>query len=169
MADTTLVEPGLEGLHMALIYEGAGNRLVFPHVDSCVALIVLCDKGEMVGAHVARTEKGQELAANSGMQNAFKHLFTMLGMCPSGVKRIAFICDAGDSDENVYGQKFYDQWSGEGIELSQVDLQTEGKKDVYGSGANVYVENWGNRRVTATKMDGHTNALCYVAERDLVD
>ena len=63
MADTTLVEPGLEGLHMALIYEGAGNRLVFPHVDSCVALIVLCDKGEMVGAHVARTEKGQELAA----------------------------------------------------------------------------------------------------------
>jgi hypothetical protein len=52
MPDIRCYEPGLHGPLQSIHVAAATDRLIFPHVDSCLAIAFLLANGQMVGGHV---------------------------------------------------------------------------------------------------------------------
>jgi len=99
------VEPGLavEGRHAYLVTVPANDELLFPHVDSCLAIAFVLADGRMIGGHVGMQMPGADNLDPLG--NAVQICTQMLQRIGnSPVRKLILVGDANWENDFVTNQ-----------------------------------------------------------------
>jgi hypothetical protein len=77
----------------------SGDLLIFPHIDSCLAIIFVL-KGKAIGGHAALTSK----AGAFGFEDSLKEMLNRLETAAKGEapQLIMFVGSIGDNDDNTW-------------------------------------------------------------------
>jgi hypothetical protein len=93
MPSIRVVEPALAGVHNYVDVAQVNDELVFPHVDSCLAIAFLLNNGRKVGGHVGMQMPNSPNLDPAG--NAAQITQQMLGQLGGGVvQKVVLVGDA---------------------------------------------------------------------------
>ncbi len=93
--DVNCYEPGLHGTVQAIVTANAHDRLIFPHVDSCMALCLLLNNQQMVGGHVPmQLGQGAPLAPAANAQRFLMNMLRLATLQLGG--QVTLLISCGD-------------------------------------------------------------------------
>lgn len=107
--DIYCYEPGLHGVFKSLVVAQATDRLIFPHVDSCMALCLILKSGATVGGHVPM-QMGADAPlqpANNAQFYLGKMLTELAGLQPGGAAAPPMLVTCGDERSATAGGMGY--------------------------------------------------------------
>ncbi|MEM7685670.1 MAG: hypothetical protein ACFB03_22200 [Paracoccaceae bacterium] len=127
MADVKCVERALEtATNKSVVDVAAADDLVFPHVNSCLAIGCLLADGRALGAHVSMMGVGADDELDPEMQGMLGATALLPMVAPSSITKVIFLGDQGTWKSHVgniramLGKKhgiYYDNTNGDGVDL----------------------------------------------------
>lgn len=111
------VEPAVSG-DDCVVSAGVDEILVFPHVDTCVALLFILEGGKLVGGHASRGDMGDKGA----FRGAFKNLcMIMVGMGKLLDAKVTGVVAFGQFDAHAISDKCWKWVTAEQLIRETVD------------------------------------------------
>ncbi|MEL7468068.1 MAG: hypothetical protein AAFN27_06425 [Pseudomonadota bacterium] len=127
MADIKCVEPALATeTDKSVVDVAAANDLVFPHVNSCLAIGCLLADGRALGAHVSMMGVGADAEMDPDLQGTLGASALVPMVAPSSITKVVFLGDQGTwksrigALRTILGDKhgiYYDNTDGDGVDL----------------------------------------------------
>ncbi len=102
--DRVCVEPGVSQADSVVVAD-VDEILVFPHVDTCVAVLLILTDGKLVGGHASRGDMGDA----GGFPDARKNMLDVLvRMSESALGKVASAIAFGQFDTVARGKSCWD-------------------------------------------------------------